>query len=436
MNNRFNPSLFKLAIAELQKCSFVPMPGGQAPIEGDPAAQGGDPSQMAAQGGMPPGGVDPSQMDPAALAQMVGSVPQPASGMIEGGGAPISLQGMPQDPSMVAGIPPIDPGALAGGDAGGGSPDIKKQIHEALVENGVVKAPKVKPEQQFAHIQSVLEAICSALGIQCPPMPVAETGAKGEGSSGGSSNSGVSSDKKASATQPPARSENPDPPLPDPGFDPMVNRERFRKEFRAPYRHINEPVRDSLNALLGSAHSPLLKAIPGSGAITDTVNYLGGWPYNKFDSGFEVFPGRESATYRVGGLTGLPGYAHGLLTGESTDYVIPSMYFNSAKGLAARAANTQDYLNLVRNEYRGHPEQNYNEINGIKYRDESYADPGKNINSLDRLGKVTPGVGPLLRGTASLAKTLYNAPGAWAHMRNNASQRALNNYRRYEGPSQ
>lgn len=189
MNNRFNPNLMKTALAELSKSSFVPMPGGQVPP--DPAAQAaaggmppGDPAAM----GMPPG--DPSQqMDPAMIAQLQGGDP---SGMAPGAPAP--------DPSAAAmdpsgGQPPMDPGT-------GQGPDIKKQIHEALVENGVVKAPKLKPEEMLQHIQSILESICGALGIQCPPMPVASNKPKGEGESkpaGGGGDSSPKPEQKSAA---------------------------------------------------------------------------------------------------------------------------------------------------------------------------------------------------------------------------------------------
>lgn len=186
-------------MAELSKISFVPMPGGQVPPDpnvsggmppgGDPAAAGGAPPGGMPPGGMPPG--DPSQqIDPAMMAQLMGGDP---SGMNPG--APAA----PQDPTAAGldpsgGQPPMDPGT-------GQGPDIKKQIHEALVENGVVKPPKLKAEDQFAHIQTILESICGALGIQCPPMPVASNKPKSDGdskpSSGGSSDSKSTPSKSA-----------------------------------------------------------------------------------------------------------------------------------------------------------------------------------------------------------------------------------------------
>jgi len=192
MNKRFNPNLMKTALAELGKSSFVPMPGGQVPP--DPNAQaaaggamppGGDPAAM----GMPPG--DPSQqMDPAMMAQLQGGDP---SGMAPGAPAP-DPNAAAMDPSG-GGQPPMDPGT-------GQGPDIKRQIHEALVENGVVKTPKLKPEDMFQHIQSILESLCGALGIQCPPAPIPSNKPKGEGESkpaSGGSDSGSKPEQKSAA---------------------------------------------------------------------------------------------------------------------------------------------------------------------------------------------------------------------------------------------
>jgi len=198
---RYNPALFKLAMESLtqslEKSSFVPMNPGmptaptQPPL--DPAAAAGaappmDPAMMGGAGGAPP--MDPAMMDPAMMGGAGGATPMDPAMM---GGA-----GGQMDPAMLEGLA-AQMGAADAESMGGGEPqapasggeEIKNQIKQVLTETGVIKPPKMKPEEQFNYIISVLNTICEKLGVQAPPVPE-----PGEGEGGGSKSGGKSEPKK------------------------------------------------------------------------------------------------------------------------------------------------------------------------------------------------------------------------------------------------
>lgn len=165
--SKFNPALYDIAVNEvkkIQKQSFVPPP---------------DPNAMAAGGApMPPGG---APMDPAMMAG--GGAPMDPAMM---GGAP------PMDPAMMAGggapMPPIDPamlveamGAMAPPEGGEGAPapsggstdeDIRSIIRDELTAAGVIKPKKMKPEDQYAQLDSKLNKLLEHFGIEVPPTPI------------------------------------------------------------------------------------------------------------------------------------------------------------------------------------------------------------------------------------------------------------------------
>lgn len=163
-------TLLKLAqdsIAELSKKAgaeaFLPMPGGQPPM--DPAAMGG--------GGAPP-------MDPAMMGGAGGAPPMDPAMMAAGGGAP------PMDPAMMGGdpaamaggaapapapAPAADPAAAAGAPAPGGTgldantialliPIIKNAVTEAMQAHGGdgkgKKEKKASPEDRLAAIEAAM----------------------------------------------------------------------------------------------------------------------------------------------------------------------------------------------------------------------------------------------------------------------------------------
>lgn len=96
MTNKLNAKLLALVKGQLsEKVAFVPMPGGDPAMGGDPAAMGGAPMDPAAMGGAPvdpamAGGMPPmdpaamggAPMDPAAMPPPPAPAPAPASGMI------------------------------------------------------------------------------------------------------------------------------------------------------------------------------------------------------------------------------------------------------------------------------------------------------------------------------------------------------------------
>lgn len=181
MTTKINTSLLKVALSAidgLRKESFTaappPQPDPSMAGEMPPGAAPMDPSMDPSMAGAPP--VDPMaaaagapmpQLDPAMLAQLLGA----------GGGAPPGMvpagDGLPQN-----GINASAPSTP--------SQDLKTQIKEVLAETGVIKAPKIKPEQQFQYIADCLQAIASQLSLQLPPPPTADTGENKDSNSGGS----------------------------------------------------------------------------------------------------------------------------------------------------------------------------------------------------------------------------------------------------------
>jgi hypothetical protein len=165
MTTKINEALFRVALAAingLEKSSFTEPPQPQDPSAAgappgappmDPSMMGGappmDPSMAGGAGSMPP-------IDPAMLAQLAGAGGMPP------GMAP-AADGLAQN-----GVNASPPSAA--------SPDLKQQIKEVLSETGVIKAPKIKPEQQFEYIANCLQSIASQLSLQLPPPPSVDDG--------------------------------------------------------------------------------------------------------------------------------------------------------------------------------------------------------------------------------------------------------------------
>lgn len=170
--------------------AFLPMPGGQPPM--DPAMAGGaPPMDPAMMGGAPPmdpamaGGAMPP-MDPA----MMGGAPPMDPAMMGGGGMPPP----PMDPAMAGGAPPVDPAMMAAmaappAPAPGGAgldattislliPIIKNAVTEALQGAGDGKGGK-KEKKQSAEDR--LMAIEQKLGITPQAAPAAGGGASAGG---------------------------------------------------------------------------------------------------------------------------------------------------------------------------------------------------------------------------------------------------------------
>lgn len=175
-------NLLKAAKANLEqslkKEAFNPMtPEAQAAA----AQQGAAPPPA----GAPP--MDPSMMDPS----MMGGAP-PMDPSMMGGAPPMDpATGMPLDPSMMGGAPPIDPMAMGmdpaamGGDPmAAGTPvtlnleDLKSVISELQGEGGGEGGEKPKRAtnaqimEQLTNVQSQLDALASALGVQLPAASV------------------------------------------------------------------------------------------------------------------------------------------------------------------------------------------------------------------------------------------------------------------------
>ncbi len=166
-NTRYNSKLFSLVmhgIASLEKQAFTPMQPGQ----GNPP--GGDPSQ----GAQPPMGAPPQgqpQMDPGMMAAL------------QGGGQPSQEQ--PQPGMAPDGLPMNDQPKEEGGESGKtDNDDVKEHIRAVLTEAGVIKQPKLKPEEQFMWMRAAVEKICGQLGIKPPPLPD-PANTKMDGSAGG-----------------------------------------------------------------------------------------------------------------------------------------------------------------------------------------------------------------------------------------------------------
>lgn len=149
--------------------AFLPMPGGQPPM--DPAAAGGGmPMDPAMAGGAPP--MDPAMMgmDPA----MAGGAP-PMDPAMAGGMPPV-------DPAMAGGAPPVDPTALAA-MAGAAAPPaatppgldattisllipiIKNAVTEAIQAAGGADGKGAKKEKKQSA-EDRLAAIEQKIGIQ------------------------------------------------------------------------------------------------------------------------------------------------------------------------------------------------------------------------------------------------------------------------------
>lgn len=180
---KINPALLKMAMDSINqlpgqdKSAFVPPP--------DPVAAGGMPMDPAMAG---------APMDPMAA----GGMPPVDPAMMAGGAMP------PMDPAMLEQVLP--PEAPVPADTGGAD-DLKSQIKEVLEETGVIKAPKQKPEEMVAQLESKLDAILSHLGIQAVETPqpeeAAPEGTMSSGTSGASSElnlSGAAEEKTASET--------------------------------------------------------------------------------------------------------------------------------------------------------------------------------------------------------------------------------------------
>jgi hypothetical protein len=140
-----------------------------APMGGDPAAMGGMPMDPAMMGGAPP-------MDPAAM-----------------GGDPAAMGGAPMDPAAMGGMPPMDP-AMMGGDpaAMGGEPPPGQitmsaqeftEILQTLVGAVGGAKPKVSKSSEGGDaggdagaagggVEGKLDTIIGALGLggSAPPM--------------------------------------------------------------------------------------------------------------------------------------------------------------------------------------------------------------------------------------------------------------------------
>lgn len=228
---RFNPALLNIAldcIGGLDKIAFVPapppqqgaMPGG-TPMT-DPAANAGMPPGGA--GAMPPGAppMDPAMMGEGGMPPPPGMPPMDPAAM--GGGAPPMdpMAGMPMGPDglpmagMGQGAPTPEAPAPDGGSSGG---DIKNQIKQVLEETGVIKAPKLKPDDHYNHLHSILQEVCKALGVKCPAYTPTEGEGKSKGAGGGSSGSsgGSKGTEKPAASQGQASTEA----LSNAGIDPI-----------------------------------------------------------------------------------------------------------------------------------------------------------------------------------------------------------------------
>ncbi len=200
--SKYDPTLFKLAQqavkeAMLKKAdgqAFLPMPGGQPPM--DPAAAGGmppgmDPSMGGAMppgmdpsmaGGMPPG-ADPSMMDPAAA----GGAPAPE------GEAPAEE---PADPAAQAAAAGLDANTIAllipiiknavtealqahgGGDKKDGKKDKKESIEDRVAKlegGGAAPAPAAPPAPAAGASIGGAPMDPATLMGGAPPAPASET---------------------------------------------------------------------------------------------------------------------------------------------------------------------------------------------------------------------------------------------------------------------
>lgn len=160
MSERYNPELYNLVKSLLSKEAFVPAtPGAGGPPGMGPGGPppGGDPSMGGPPPDMGPGGdpsagappMPPAGVDPASMGMATGTPP-------------------PMDPSMGMPPPPAPPAP---------QPDaVKDQIKEVLQETGVIKAPKLSPQEQFQHVVDCLQAIGNAIGVQLPKPPTSSEG--------------------------------------------------------------------------------------------------------------------------------------------------------------------------------------------------------------------------------------------------------------------
>ncbi len=161
-NAKYNAKLFSLVMSSLSgldKQSFTPMPPG-----GDPSQGGGQPPMGAPPQGQP-------QMDPGMMAAM------------QQGGDP--SQGQPQPGMAPDGLPANAPPPEEEGKADKGDGDVQDQIRSVLTEAGVIKPPKLKPEDHFLWTKAAIEKICTALGIKPPPLPDTSNMSMNKGAGGG-----------------------------------------------------------------------------------------------------------------------------------------------------------------------------------------------------------------------------------------------------------
>jgi len=114
----------------IQKRAFVPLPA---------------PAPAAAPAAAPPGAG--GEIDPNAAAdQIIASM---------GGGA-----GAGQAGQAGQAVSPI-----------GQMPNIKDEIKNVLQETGVIKTPKIRPEEHFEYVSKCLATLAGAMGVQLPPPP-------------------------------------------------------------------------------------------------------------------------------------------------------------------------------------------------------------------------------------------------------------------------
>ena len=161
--SRYNAKLFNLVMSTLsEKMAFTPMPPG-------------DPNAAAAGGGAPPPGADPMA---AVGAPPVGGAPQMDPTMMAA-----MQQGMAPDV-----LPANSPEPEEEGKDEKGPGDVQDQIRTVLTEAGIIKPPKLKPEEQFVWMRAAIHKICDKLGIDAPPLPDPSNMSMNGQSGGGSKN--------------------------------------------------------------------------------------------------------------------------------------------------------------------------------------------------------------------------------------------------------
>jgi hypothetical protein len=147
-----------LAIANIEKSAFVPMPGGQDPMAGQVAI---DPTtgQPAGAGGMAP------PMDPS----MQGGMPPEAAMMAAQGGMDPNT-GQPMDPAMAQGGAPQDPMA-------GIPPELIQLIQQIVMETvqgmgiqpgGGAEAKPAKPPSDKERLDNIEQILAEAGAMPAP----------------------------------------------------------------------------------------------------------------------------------------------------------------------------------------------------------------------------------------------------------------------------